>query len=68
MPSKKSGTAGNLQSPVDATAATDALDGQAGATETAQAAGQDRGTKTMTVSSTTVSAEQDSDDATNAPQ
>lgn len=59
MASKKDGVAGTPESPVDPTEAQDSLDGQAGATETARAAGQDRGTQTMTVSSTTVSAEQD---------
>ena len=65
MPTKKNGTAGDAQSPADPTEAQDCLDGQAGASDEARAAGTDRGTQSMTVSSVAVTAEQDagSDDA-----
>lgn len=58
MPNKKAGTAGELQAPADPTEAQDCLDGQAGAIEEARAAGTDRGTQSMSVSSVTASAEQ----------
>jgi hypothetical protein len=58
MPTKKDGTAGSLQAPVDPTEAQDALDGQSGATEGATDAPPDRGSQTMSVSSVTASAEQ----------
>jgi hypothetical protein len=61
VPNKKSGTAGDVQSPADPTEAQDSLDGQAGANEEAQAAGTDRGAQTMSVSSVTAAAEQTAD-------
>jgi hypothetical protein len=61
MPTKKDGSAGSLQAPVDPAEAQDSLDGQSGVTEDAIDARPDRGSQTMSVSSVMASAEQTAD-------
>jgi hypothetical protein len=63
MPEAKSGTAGSLESPSAPADAQDALDDQAGVSETAPTEGTDRGAQTFSMTSVTSNAEQTTDDS-----